>query len=106
MGIKIWFVAARSDPSTTEPTADDPKIMIHHANHSAAGSPLMVSLGRILSFAMADEAPGGSRAALTTPRSAPASKTAPSAACVKVVRLDARRRAAGEPPPASRPVGT
>ena len=60
VGIKIWFVAARSDPSTADPTADDPKIMIHHANHSAAGSPLMVSLGRILSLAMADEAPGGS----------------------------------------------
>ena len=32
--------------------------MMHHANHSAAGSPRQ-SLGRILSLAIADEAPGG-----------------------------------------------
>ena len=65
VGMRIWFVAARSDPSTTEPTAEDPKMMTHHANHSAAGSPLMVSPGRILSLAMTSEAPGGrARAAL------------------------------------------
>ena len=34
--------------------------MTHQANHSAAGSPLTVSPGRILSLAMTSEAPGGS----------------------------------------------